>query len=168
MPHLLIIIASLLFIGCNENTLISDVEVRIDSWHKFDRPIHKYQKLNPDRPILVLYTCDWDLVGTIALKYLSTDQAFDLFSHHRVLPLLADYTDEDGFVHKEFTKTRPNISAHCFSLTFPSQETQWFTIEKVDEDYIYNLVKTELESNQEKCRTRRSSPPPTAPFQSKF
>ncbi len=148
MPRLLIIIASLLFIGCNENTPTSEVEVRIDSWHKFERPIHKYQKLNSDRPILVLYTCDWDLVGTVVLKHLSTDRAFDLFTHHRVLPLLAEYTDPDGFTALELEKTNPLNSAHCFSLTFPSQETKWIIIEDAGEDYIYNLVKTELESNQ--------------------
>lgn len=147
MIRLPLIISCLIFIGCNENTPTPEVITRVDTWHDFDRPIHKYQKLNPDRPILVLYTCEWDLVSSITLKHLSTKRAFDLFTHHQVLPLLADYTEPDGFVYKEFIKTHPTGSAHCFSLIFPSQETQWFTIEKVDEDYIYNLVKSQLEAS---------------------
>jgi len=151
--RILSIVVCLSFIGCNSKTSTLDaVEVRIDTWYKLDRSVDKYQNLNRDRPILVLYTCDWDLVGHVVLKHLSTTKAFDLFTHHKVLPLYADVTDYDGVAAMELEKNNPYATVHCFSLTFPSQETKWFVIEDPAEEYIYNLVKDELDSYQDQIQ----------------
>jgi len=93
-----------------------------------------------------------DLVGHVVLKHLSTTKAFDLFTHHKVLPLYADVTDYDGVAAMELEKNNPYATVHCFSLTFPSQETKWFVIEDPTEEYIYNLVKDELDSYQDQIQ----------------
>ena len=91
MKHSIFILFCLLFFGCSEKSPKStDAKVRVEAWHNLDRSVEEYQKLQPNRPILVFYTADWDISGRLAQKYLNEPRFFDLFTQYSILPLIAD------------------------------------------------------------------------------
>ncbi|MFT6178759.1 MAG: hypothetical protein ACI8UZ_001769 [Akkermansiaceae bacterium] len=142
MKHVLAILFFLFFSGCTEEPF----EIRVETWHEFDRSINEYRNLQPDRPILVFYTADWDMMGQLAQKYVSEPRFFELFTRFRVLPLIADCTEMEGIPGQEFQRTHPEgIVIHCFLLSRPSQEDSWFPVGVVSSDSLYNLIKGKLE-----------------------
>jgi len=123
----------------------SEKNVCVVKWYELVTPLVDYQKLHSDRPILVFYNAFWSVHGAIAIKQMSDERFVDLFTEHRVLPLIANITDTNGDTYKEFMRIKPDeISVFCFSLSRPGKVAVWYRVNGVSSDDLYEFLKTEL------------------------
>jgi len=143
MKFRFIILLLAILASCSEKN--EPVEVRVEKWYEKVKPLAEYRKLQPDRPILVFYNANWGLMGLVAIKHMNKERFLDLLTEHRVLPLIADCTDTSGSEYVELNKIKPDgIHLYCFSLSRPGEEIEWFQLNGVSSDKLYELLKTKL------------------------